>query len=447
MPATIDFIHQCRYDDLPDPVVAQALRCTLDLIGVAAAGVTTPAAKIVAQHTAEHYLSASRGARMLFDGRRVSPVGAAFMGAIAIDSLDGHDGHQLTKGHAGAALLPALLAFIDNAEDLSGREFITTLVVGYEIACRAGIALHASACDYHTSGAWNSIACAAMGARRLGLSGAQTREALGIAEYYGPRSQMMRCIDHPSMVKDGSGWGAMTGVSAAHLAAQGFTGAPAITVEYPNVGAYWNDMGQRWQILEQNFKAYPVCRWAQPAIEAALQLQRAHNIDHEAIERVDIFTFHEATRLASHSPENTEQAQYSLPFPVATALVSGQLAAAQITGAALTDPAVLRLSQSMQLNELPVYSTQFPAVRQAHVRLLLRDGRSLESPPATAQGNYDNPIPDAQLRAKYRQLAEPALGAARSAATQEAVEALADAADSATLCDLLLENITADITA
>ena len=88
-------------------------------------------------------------------------------------------------------------------------------MLGYEIATRAGMALHATARDYHTSGAWNALGCAAIGARLLGLGADATRHALGIAEYHGPRSQIMRCIDHPTMVKDGSGFGALAGVSAA----------------------------------------------------------------------------------------------------------------------------------------------------------------------------------------------------------------------------------------
>ena len=138
------------------------------------------------------------------------------------------------------------------------------------------MALHATAAEYHTSGAWVSLGVAAIGARLLGLDQAATREALGIAEYNGPRSQMMRCIDHPTMIKDGSGWGAMTGVVAACLAREGFTGAPAVTVEDESVAALWGDIGERWRIREQYFKAYPVCRWAQPAMEAAAQLRRDH---------------------------------------------------------------------------------------------------------------------------------------------------------------------------
>ena len=67
----------------------------------------------VGERTADHFGPGRLSARMLFDGRRVSPVGAAMAGAATIDSFDGHDGHVLTKGHAGAAVLPGLLAFAD----------------------------------------------------------------------------------------------------------------------------------------------------------------------------------------------------------------------------------------------------------------------------------------------------------------------------------------------
>src|SRR5436305_436110 len=108
------------------------------------------------------------------------------------------------------------------------------------------------------------------------IGAATTRHALGVAEYFGPRGQILRACDSPTMVKDGSGWGAHVGLAAALLARDGFTGAPALTVERDDAGPFWSDLGTRWRIGEQYFKAYPVCRWAQPAIEAALDLQRAH---------------------------------------------------------------------------------------------------------------------------------------------------------------------------
>ena len=100
---------------------------------------------------------------------------------MTIDSIDAHDGHNLTKGHTGCHQLPALLAFAQAEEEVDAKSFVAALVVGYEFATRAGIALHASACDYHTSGAWGAVGCAGLGARVLGLDHGRTFEALGIA--------------------------------------------------------------------------------------------------------------------------------------------------------------------------------------------------------------------------------------------------------------------------
>jgi 2-methylcitrate dehydratase PrpD len=225
MTGPIDFIHGLSFAQLPPDVVHQARRCLLDLVGVAISGRQTALSRIAHDFAVDHLGAGRKSARLLFDGRRVSAAGAAFAGATTIDSFDAHDGHALTKGHAGVAIMPALLAVADAEgllEDgaLDGEALLTGLVLGYEIATRAGIALHASASDYHTSGAWNSLGCAAVAARLLGLDGERTRHALGIAEYYGPRSQMMRCIDHPTMVKDGSGWGC-TGWRQRRLSGEG----------------------------------------------------------------------------------------------------------------------------------------------------------------------------------------------------------------------------------
>ena len=167
------FIRDLTYDDLPSSVVEQALRCLLDLTGVAAAGTTTVMSHIARDHAVENFAGRTHQARLLFDGRTASPVGAAHASAATIDSFDGHDGHALTKGHVGAAALPALLAFADTGPPIDGKTFLTLLVLGYEIGTRAGIALHASTPDYHSSGAWNALACAAIGARALHLTPSQ----------------------------------------------------------------------------------------------------------------------------------------------------------------------------------------------------------------------------------------------------------------------------------
>ncbi len=434
----VEFIHALHCADLPGEVVAQAKRCLIDLIGVAASARQTELSRIVHGFAAQQMAAPTGGARLLFDGRRASRSGAAYAGASTIDALDAHDGHRLTKGHAGVALLPALLAFADTGDGIDGAEFLTCLAMGYEIATRAGMALHATAADYHTSGAWNALGCAAIGARLLGLDERATRHALGAAEYHGPRSQMMRCIDHPTMVKDGSGWGALAGVSAACLAADGFTGAPAVLIEGAAETVFWRDLGVRWEIMRQYLKPYPVCRWAHPAVAATQGLMAGHRLDREDIAAIEVKTFAAAARLGTRPPRTTEEAQYAIGFPVAAAAVRGALGVAELSHDGLADADIGAMLARIRLVEDQAFSNSFPAERFAAVAITLHNGETLSSPPTAARGDPEDVLSDAEVLAKFHDLAA-ALSADRRATIEQCVAALeADAQALAALMDAIL---------
>jgi len=429
------FIHATSFEDLPPDVVSTMQRCCLDVLGVAVAGRTTDLSRIITAHARRYFGATEDPADIMFTGTTASAVGAALAGGMTVDAFDAHDGHRLTKGHAGAAVVPGVLAVMSGLERAgrrcSGRDLLAALAVGYEVALRAGIALHSSVSDYHTSGAWNALGVAAAVARLLRLDVETTRHALGIAEYHGPRSQMMRCIDHPTMVKDGSGWGAMVGVSSALLAESGFTGAPAVTVESERTSTHWQGLGSGWQLLQQYFKPYPVCRWAQPAVQAVSDLMAAHGIAGERVADIEVLTFHESTRLAGHAPRNTEEAQYAIAFPVAAMLARGRLGAEEIAPAALQDPGILALSRRVVLRESERYNRAFPAERWAEVTLTLTDGSVLRSRPTTATGDPENPLSDREVRQKFGRLCADLLPLQDVVALEDAVDALADAGEPA----------------
>lgn len=413
-----DFLTGLRWSDLAPDIRQQAKRCLLDTLGVGAGGAGTRLSQIVRDHTAETFGGALP---MLFDGRGASAAGVAMAAGMTIDSLDGHDGFNPSKGHIGCPVISALLPVAARART-SGAEFLTAMVAGYEFGARTAIVQHATVPDYHTSGSWGAVAAAAACARLMGLDRETTRHALGIAEYHGPRSQMMRCIDHPTMVKDGSGWGAMCAVQAVDMARRGFTGAPAITVEQaPDT---WGDLGTRWYILEQYFKPYPVCRWAQAPVEGVLALRRAHRLRSEDVARIEVETFHEAIRLATRRPQSTEAAQYSTSFPCAVAMVRGGISAADISDDALNDPEILRLSDSMVLREDDEANRVFPGRRVARITLDLSDGRRLTGEWLTPRWDATEPPNDAELREKYDTLTREVLGPSRAARLADVVSGL-----------------------
>ena len=417
----VDFIHETKWNDLPENVRRQARRCLLDTLAAGISGSRTRLSRIIRNVAANAF--GGRGAFLWLDGREVSPPGAALANGMTIDSLDIHDGHPLTKGHAGAAIVPATLATVPFTKSVpvTGAEMLTTLIIGYEIALRAGIALHATSSEYHTSGAWNALGSAAAASRRLGLGREKTEHALGIAEYHGPRSQMMRGIDYPTMLKDGSGWGAMAGVSATYLAQESFSGAPALTVKAEAVRPYWEDLGHGWLVTGQYFKPHAVCRWAQPAIEAGLMLQETHQLAPDNINRIEVHTFHEAVRLNKRQPQSTEEAQYSLPFPLAAALVHGQLGVSELCDEALPNPTILQISESIELIEDDQFSSRFPAQRFARVVIETKDGQRHDSGEVEARWDAVDPPSDQALTEKFRWLVREVLPADRAAKLEKSI--------------------------
>ncbi|WP_282608524.1 MmgE/PrpD family protein [Pelagibius sp. Alg239-R121] len=413
-------------EEIPDTALQMGASLLLDTIGVAAGAVSLEAGRIARDFALDFYGASndSTSARLLFDGRRASLAGAAYAAATQIDNLDAHDGYNPTKGHIGCAVVPALFAFAETNRGLSGRDALSALVISYEIAARTGIALHQSVSDYHTSGAWNALGVAALGCRLMGSDNNTLRQAFGIAEYHGPRSQMMREIDNPTMLHDGSGVGALTGVSAALLASRGFRGAPALTVEAEDLRDIWQDLAQVWTIEANYIKPYPICRWAHAAIDSARALMLEHDFTDNDVAAVEVRTFHEASRLFPGMPETTSHAQYSLAFAVALMLRHGRIAPEHVAGAALTDQSVAELVGRITVIEDERHNIRFPASRWSDVTVTLSDGRRLASGDIHARGGLESPMTRDEVLEKFHSMTAQALEPERSRQIESAAECL-----------------------
>ncbi|MEM6610138.1 MAG: MmgE/PrpD family protein [Pseudomonadota bacterium] len=385
----------------PEDVLQFAAILFLDTLAVAAGAAALDAGRIARDH-AVRFLAAPDPrdrATLLFDGRWASIPGAAFATATQIDNLDAHDGLNPTKGHIGCALVPALCAFAETRPDLSARDAMIALVAGYEVAARAAIALHATVKDYHTSGAWNGLGVAVLGCRLRGLGPDVLRHAFGMSEYHGPRSQMMREIANPTMLHDGSGMGALVGAMSVLQAEDGFTGAPAITVE--EAAAYWADLGRVWTVPQNYVKPYPICRWAHAALDALAALMNAHRFTAKDVTRIEVRTFKEAAALFPDMPDTTSQAQYSLSFALATLLVRGRIGPSDIVGPALCDPQTAQSLTLIHIEESDRHSRRFPQGRWSDVTVTLTDGRVLCSGDVHARGGPEAPMALSEIAEKF----------------------------------------------
>jgi 2-methylcitrate dehydratase PrpD len=172
-----------------------------------------------------------------------------------------------------------------------------------------------------------------------------------------------------------------------------------------------------------------VCRWAQPAIEAARWCAGQPGFALDQVDRITVATFAAGCRLAHAHPRSTEEAQYSLPFPVAAMLVHGDLGPHRIDGDGLVDPRVLDLASRIELVVDPTAEARFPHERWASVEVTLADGRTIASPSMRARGDAEEPLSPAELDVKWGELVPAALGDERARHLKSLVDGVADLDD------------------
>lgn len=412
------FVSQTRWATLPDPVRRKAIMCVLDNLGALLAGTQTRVGQISAEYAARAWPGDE--ATIVLHDNRAKSAGAAFANANAANGVDADDSAQYAYGHAGAQVFPSALA-VAEALDLNGQQLMTGMVVGYEVAHRMGRCWHDDHEVYQACGSWGSIACAATAAHLMGLPPEQVKHALGIADYHAPNVPMMRDINHPAMVKHGIGWGAMTGIVAAELAACGYSGIPTL-MSYEKYAEWVNDIGDHYLMVDGvAWKAtgYACCGWAHAATEGAKRLADTQHIKANDIACVRVETFHESAQLGTRLPTTTEEAQFNLAWPIAAMLIDGEVGPAQTLESRLNDPVLRNLAQrvevveSAELNELcRLFQQGDPRGRFASsVTLILNDGRELRS--GLVGGGLSFPQPgwdESKMTEKFHWLADPVIG-------------------------------------
>jgi 2-methylcitrate dehydratase PrpD len=404
----LNFIMDLKSSDIPAVARHQAKRCFLDAMGAMIAGTQTPVARLMAGFAAANF--AGDDSTIILNGCKASPVGAALANGYAANALDLDDGFRLVKGHPGACTLPVLIAAGEIAKKpLAGGEFLTALIVGYEVAIRAGLIRHALSTTVHASGSWGAIGGAALTGRLLGLGRRELREALGVAEHHAPISNVMKALDKPCNGKDSVGWGAMVGISSALMAREGFSGVNPLFDESPD-SSWVEGLGSEYFFLNLYFKPHAACRWAQPAIMGAMRLFRDYNLTVGSIASIEIKTFKAAAALSNIHPTDTEEAQYNMAYPVAAALVDGEVGPHQVRSPRIFDPAILSVADRVRVEVKEEFENAFPQKTIAEVTIVTTDGRQLESGPV--EPKWEPPLlpSDEELEQKFVGLVAPVLG-------------------------------------
>jgi 2-methylcitrate dehydratase PrpD len=430
------FVSETRWEDLPSAVQEKARMCFADGLGAMLAGTLTRISRISAEYAAQSWrgdeatVLAHDEARGLF-GLQASVAGAAFANGNAANGLDLDDSTRYAYGHAGAQIFPTALA-VSEALGRSGAEILAAMVVGYEVAHREGRAWHASRDVYQACGSWGSVACAAVAANLMGLDAEQCGHALGIAEYHAGNLPMMRDARQPGMVKHGIGWAAMSGVTAAGLAAHGYTGIPTL-LSFAEYQEWACDIGENYLMVEGvawKPARYACCGWAHAGVEGARCLFNENGIELDDIEEIIVDGSSGTAGLFKGLPSTTEEAQFNQAWPLAAMLIDGEIGPAQILEPRLSDERIRSLAARVTVRESPemerltkLFEQGDPEGRFASVvTIRLRDGRALHS--GIVDGGLRFPQPgwdESRMDAKFRWMAGFVLDETRVRALSELV--------------------------
>ena len=401
-----NYILDTTWDSLPESVQNRARGCALDLIGALTLGSQGKQFRCGIS-LAEAYV-ASGDIPIVGSDKTFNLLGGAIAMGHSANSFDIDDGHNMIKGHPGASFAAGLFTAAAK-ENISFEEFLTTLVIGYDVAVRTGLAIQEDYGFLHSTGTYGAVATAAVMGRILGFTKEQMNNALSLADFHAPLTPVMRSVEYPSMCKDGVPFGSLTGAMSVLETLAGSTGK-TYTLESGDERYLLDDLGQNYEIMNLYFKPYTCCRWAHQPIRAIIDIMGQESFGHEDVEKVLVHTFDSAARLSKKRPVDTEEAQYNIAWPVASAIVHGEVGYLQMCDAAVGNESVLAMMDRLGFVVDPALDCQFPEKRLAWVEIALKDGRVFKSKVYAADGEATDNIGNEWLAAKFNRITNPVMG-------------------------------------
>jgi len=394
----------CPLERYPGDVVVQAKELIFDFFGVAVAGARTDTGRVAA--AVERGASAPGAAAVIGQGMRLAATGAAYVNAVSAHSLELDDVDPLALFHVHPVVVSAALAAAEEA-GARGRDFLAGVLAGWEVMTRLSNAANPALRDrgFHTTPTCGVYGAAAAAARVLGLSGEQTASALGLAsahgvglmEMYGP-SMQKRINPAPA---------AAGGVRAALLARAGFSGADTIlegergflraAAGALDPAPLTEGLGEEFPIATE-FKRYACARPIHTACDAARQLRDVlGQVEPEAV--ADIWVQRHPAWAAYHqnpAPDNYHEAQMSLPYSVAVALVEGDAFLPQYSDEQVRRPELQALARKVRIEADPT----LPTTVACRITLSLVDGPQHVVQVDHPSGSRQNPMSMQDLLAK-----------------------------------------------
>ncbi len=383
-----NYIIGLKWEDMPEDVREHARMCFLDLINALVLG--SRSAQFRAGLKAAESVFAKGDLPVIGTDKTFNFAGATSAMGHSSNAYDLDDGHKIIRAHPGTSFIGGLLAGAYE-QNCTYKEFLEALIVAYEATIRFGEAVIDHYKYYHSSGSFGPFGIAAGVGKMRGYGKERMNNLLAVAEFNAPLIPAGRSVEYPSMNKDGVAFGAIIGAMALYEDAAGFVGNKHL-LDGEDYKKYLDDLGEKYYITELYFKPYAGCRWGHPAIDAAKSLMAENKVTADDIEKVVIKTFYQATRLSKIVPKTTDEAQYNIAFPVASAIVRGDFGYEQAKDEALNEPRVIEMMKRLSFEKDDEIDAMFPEHRCCRAEITLKNGQVLKGKLCEPRGEPEEHI-------------------------------------------------------
>ncbi len=423
MTAINDFVKNftsTRYEDLPGDAVEAAKKEVLDSLATALGGSSKAGVGELVDMVKEW--GGSEQSTIIAYGIKCPAPNAAQVNGTMIHALDYDDGHQVALVHIGCVAVSTSFAVAERMGKVSGKELIAAIALGGDFMARLGLASRpgtsALGSGWHPTTLFGFLGAAAMAGRIMGLDEEKMINAIGLAYH--------QCGGAGSGVGDGAlakrmgpGLAAKAGITAALMAERGITGErnslegrtglfnTYMGGDY-DVKILTADLGKRFEGVNIGDKPYPCCGLTHACIDAALALIARHDIKVDQIRDITVYGGQSVYGLCQppevkRAPRTIIDAQFSVPWVVATALVKGKVTVDDFTDEAIKRQEILKVAGKVTGRLEPAMSRH--GVGPGGVIITMKDGTEYMEEVEHCLGSVERPMTFEDCAEKFRECA------------------------------------------
>jgi 2-methylcitrate dehydratase PrpD len=409
-----------NYEDIPSEAVEAAKKEVLDSLATALGGSTKPGVGELVDIVKEW--GGNEQSTIIAYGIKCPAPNAALVNGTMIHALEYDDGHPGAVVHVGCVAVSTCFAAAERIGKTNGKEFITAIALGGDFFSRLGLAAcpgaSALGTGWENTQLFGKLAAAAMAGKLTGLDEEKMINALGLA--YNQCGGAGTGMGDGALAKRiGPGIVAKDGIIAALMAERGITGDRHPLEGIEGRGGLYNvylrgdydvkiltaDLGKRFEGVDIGNKPYPCCGLTHPFIDATLALKSRHNIKAEQVRGITVTggpgPYGMSQAPEKRAPRTIVDAQFSVAWTVATALVKGKVSFEDFTEEGIKREDILGTAQKVTGQLDPNMSRH--GVGPGRVTIVMKDGAEYTEEVEHALGSVENPMTFEDCVAKFRE--------------------------------------------